>query len=325
MSEAKKRKNDEKGSAGVKKAKEDKLRIGFQGLAGSYSEQAASAYFKIETIEPVGFRTIGDVFQEVAQERCDYGLVPIENSETGSFRRVYDLLTTSGLYIQGECSVQDDHCFCVLPGVKKQDVKKMYSHTEVLEQCRGFILKLEATNGAPVERFGVWNTAAACEIVAKEGWRDSGVIASRRAAEIYKLEVLDTSLTSDVAVATRYIILGKSPGVIPPDAKHIKTSIVIGLRNETGALFKCVSCFALRNISILKLETRPDTKGKAMFEESHHWSYIFYIDFEPSRNELVNKALMENLREYCSLVQELGTYVQNLPRRRVEYPFSALM
>jgi len=251
---------------------------------------------------------------------CDYGIVPIESSESGVFRSTYDLLLKHKLFIVGECAAQEEHCLCALEGVNKRDIKRIYSHPDVIEQCQNYLRQLEKKNGQPIQTTYNRDTAGACALIAGRDKRDAAAIASKRAAALNNLVVLDSKIGDDARTSTRYVVVATDKYNITPAEHHqLKASICVSIRNEPGALFKCLSCFFFRGINILKLETRPASKGKDMFNVSHHWDYLFYLDYQPP-SPAVEEALTNNLKEFCHSVRELGTYVSNLPTLQFQQP-----
>jgi prephenate dehydratase len=265
------------------------MRVAFQGEAGAYSEQAVFGYFgKVEAVPCESFDT---VFLTVSSGRCENGLIPIENSLAGSIHQNYDLLLSNKLQITGEYFLRVRHCLITLPGVKKTDIKKAISHPQALGQCAGYLKALGIRSEA------VFDTAGSVKILKDSGALDTAAIASRRAAELYKMQIVDEDIEDDPENYTRFLSI--SPESVLPTSEA-KTSIVFTLKNEPGALFKALSVFALRNIDLTKIESRP-LVGKP-------WEYLFYIDFLGAAGESpVDKAL-DHLSEYAVMLRILGSY-----------------
>jgi prephenate dehydratase len=265
------------------------MRVAFQGEPGAYSEQAVYGYFGPVETKPC--ETFEDVFAMVTSGECESGLVPIENSLAGSIHQNYDLLLRNNLYIVGEYPLRVRHCLITFPGVTKNEVKRVISHPQALGQCAGY-LRAMGVGAEPV-----YDTAGSVKMLKASGERSMAAIASRRAAELYEMQILEEGIEDNLENYTRFLAI--SPRPIIPDGEA-KTSIVFTLKNQPGALFKALSVFALRDIDLTKIESRP-LAGKP-------WEYLFYIDFIGALHEThVNKAL-DHLGEYALMLRVLGSY-----------------
>lgn len=272
------------------------MRIAFQGEAGAYSEAAVFEHFGSDT-QPVPCESFEQVFTSVASGACDRGLIPIENSLAGSIHRNYDLLLQNSLAVVGEHHLYVHHCLIALPGVELPEIRRVISHPQALAQCDAYIRSLGQAKAE-----AVYDTAGSVKIVREQNDRTLAAIASRRAAELYGMQVLAEDIEDNPANITRFLVISCQPLVPGADAK---TSIVFSLKNEPGSLFKALSVFALRDIDLTKIESRP-LVGKP-------WEYSFYIDFVGSfQQEVVSRAL-SHLEEYATFLRVLGSY----PRHRM--------
>jgi len=265
------------------------VRVAFQGEPGAYSEQAVFNYFgDVETQPSESFDV---VFAEVASGTCEAGLIPIENSLAGSIHQNYDLLLRHDLYIVGEYLLRVQHCLIALPDVKRSEIKKAISHPQALGQCAGYLRSL----GIKTE--SVYDTAGSVKMLKESGARDTAAIASRRAAELYGMQVLEEGIEDNAENFTRFLAISKSE--IKPEGEA-KTSIVFTLKNQPGALFKALSVFALRDIDLTKIESRP-LQGKP-------WEYLFYIDFIGATHGSTAQKALDHLSEYALTLRVLGAY-----------------
>jgi prephenate dehydratase len=265
------------------------MRIAFQGEPGAYSEQAVFNYFgEVETQPCESFDV---VFEEVASGVCEAGLIPIENSLAGSIHQNYDLLLRHDLYIVGEYLLRVQHCLIALPGVTKADLKKVISHPQALGQCAAYLRKL----GVKTE--SAYDTAGSVKMLKESGARDTAAIASRRAAEIYEMQILEEGIEDNAENYTRFLAISQ---MVERPAGEAKTSIVFTLKNQPGALFKALSVFALRDIDLTKIESRP-LQGKP-------WEYLFYIDFIGAAHEETASKALDHLGEYALMLRVLGSY-----------------
>jgi len=236
-----------------------------------------------------------EVFSAVQKGLCERGMVPIENSLAGSIHRNYDLLLQHQLSIVGEYHLRVKHCLIGLPGVKLDEIRTVISHPQALAQCEGYLRDLG------VSPLAVYDTAGSVKIVLEQGERTQAAIASRRAADIHQMDVLAEGIEDDPANYTRFLAIAAQP-VTP--LENAKTSIVFTLRNIPGALFKALSVFALRDIDLTKIESRP-LVGKP-------WEYLFYIDIVGTVAEKSVSHALENLSEYALTLRVLGSYPRNL-------------
>lgn len=282
-----------------------KLQVAYQGIAGAYSEAAAlKVYPNCETLPCEDFEA---VFEAVELCSVDKAVVPIENLVGGSIRRNYDLLLRHRLHIVGEVHLAVNHCLLGLPGVQKEEIKCVISHPQALAQCGMTLSKLGIVGTS------VHDTAGAALSVSANGKRDTGAIASARAAEIYGLDILAEKLQDYSINITRYLILAREP-IIPRTEKSHKTSIAFTLEEGPGELFKALAVFALRDIHLLKIESHPKREHPLrVVDDSNNGSfryfdYLFFIDFEASMAENRAQDALAHLQEFAAFLRVLGCY-----------------
>jgi len=227
------------------------MRIAYQGEPGAYSEAAALAFAPDAT--PVACRSFEEVFQAVVEGSAARGIVPMENTIGGSIHRNYDLLVEHELPIVGEVQLKVDHCLLALPGVRLEDVRVVHSHPQALAQCERFLRGL-----SDVEIAAVYDTAGGAKLIREQELRHDAAIASIRAAHVFKLQVLQRGIQDFDTNITRFFVIARHPITEGAD----KTSIVFSMPSQPGALFRALSVFALRDIDLTKLESRP-IRGQA--------------------------------------------------------------
>jgi len=265
------------------------MKVAFQGEPGAYSEQAVFEYYgEVETLPCESFDAM---FDSVVSGKSDMALAPIENSLAGSIHQNYDLLLRHDLHIVGEYLLRVRHCLIAFPGVEKQDIKKAISHPQALGQCAAYLRNLN------IKPETVYDTAGSVKMLKESGARDTAAIASKRAAEIYEMHIIEEGIEDNAENYTRFLAIGRE-SVLPEG--EAKTSIVFTLKNQPGALFKAMSVFALRDIDLTKIESRP-LQGKP-------WEYLFYIDFIGSVYDDVVKRALDHLGEYAMTLRVLGSY-----------------
>ncbi len=276
------------------------MKVAYQGLPGAYSEAAILEYFSPQT-EPVPCESFEAVFSAVQDGRCEHGMLPIENSLAGSIHRNYDLLLQYPSSITGEHYLRVEHCLIGLPGVGLDEIRKVISHPQALAQCEGYLRRLGVSTSA------TYDTAGSVKIVLDQGNRAQAAIASHRTAALYSMSILAEGIEDDPANYTRFIVISLQPSTPTGEAK---TSIAFTLRNNIpGALFKALSVFALREIDLTKIESRP-LVGKP-------WEYLFYIDFAGSTSDEPVRRALDNLSEYVLSLRVLGSY----PRKPLKNGF----
>jgi len=266
------------------------MRIAFQGATGAYSEAAAlKAWPHAETVPLDSF---DDVFAAVAAGRASHGILPVENSIGGSIHRNYDLLLDHDLPIVGEVELPVIHNLLALPGVGLPDVRRVFSHPQALAQCERFLRTLPG-----IEIVATYDTAGSARIIRDEQLRDTAAVASRRAGEVFGLDAIRESIQDFDHNITRFIVVSRQADPLgTPD----KTTLAFALQNEPGALFKALSVFALRDIDLTKLESRP-IPGRP-------WEYLFYLDLGVGRDDLRCGRAIVHLAESARWVKTLGSY-----------------
>ncbi|KAG6470189.1 arogenate dehydratase/prephenate dehydratase 6, chloroplastic-like [Zingiber officinale] len=288
------------------------LRVAYQGVPGAYSEAAAGkAYPNCEAIPCDQFEV---AFQAVELWIADRAVLSVENSLGGSIHRNYDLLLRHRLHIVGEVQLPVHHCLLALPGVRKEQLNRVISHPQALAQCEHTLTAM----GLNVAREAFDDTAAAAELVANQGLRDTAAIASARAAELYGMQVVAEGIQDDEGNVTRFLMLAREP-IIPRTDRPFKTSIVFAHDREgTSVLFKVLSAFAFRDISLTKIESRPHRHrplrlvDDANVGTAKHFEYMFYVDFEASMAEARAQNALAEVQEYTSFLRVLGSYPMDM-------------
>ena len=266
------------------------MRIAYQGEPGAFSEAAALRLDPAADVLPcVSFEA---VFAAVVGGRATHGILPIENSIGGSIHRNYDLLLEHELPIVAEVELPVVHHLLALPGVPLAAIRRVCSHPQALAQCERFLRSLP-----DVELVATYDTAGSAKQIQEEGLRDTAAIASARAAELFGLATLQEGIQDFADNVTRFLLVGRAG---QPLSQPDKTTIVFALGNEPGSLFKALSVFALRDINLSKLESRP-IRGRP-------WEYLFYVDLETRRDDLVCARALSQLGEFAKWVRVLGTY-----------------
>ncbi len=290
------------------------VKVAIQGELGCFSHEAAERMLPACTIVPCA--RSAEVFDRVERRSVAAAVIPIENSLAGTVAEHADLLLARDVFIEGEFLLRIVHNLISAPGVRLKDVRRAFSHPVALDQCRDFFRKHPHIEPVPF-----YDTAGSVKNVTAQRLSDAAGIAGGHAAREYSGKILQAGIEDDKRNFTRFFLIRKttrktgranstnagrmgsetptrSYGRLIPRGAN-KTSIAFKVRNLPGALFKSLSVFALRDITLSKIESRP-IRGRP-------WEYVFYVDFlrgddEPARNAL------RHLREVAEFVKVLGIY-----------------
>ncbi len=271
--------------------------IAFQGEIGAFSEEAVRAL--VPGAEPVPQPSFEAVFEAVTEARVDYALIPIENSLFGSVHINYDLLEAHALWIAGEINLRIRHHLMAVPGATLDGLREVHSHPQALGQCRTYL----RTHLPRAQAIPAYDTAGAARMVARRGEPHLAAIASERAAAEYGLVVLAPGIESNHQNYTRFLLLTRSPEAVPPGLPDApaKTSIVYSLHhNVPGGLFKSLAVFALRDIDLFKIESRPLVGSPGQ--------YLFYLDLAGAHTDAPVQRALDHLREISATLKVLGSY-----------------
>lgn len=266
-------------------------RVLYQGQPGAYCEEATMGFFG-DDCQRMNLKTWDGVFRGVKEGFGDFGVVPIENSSTGSINDVFDLLGQFGCYIVGEQIVPVRHCLVALPDANMDTITDVYSHAQGFAQCRPFLAEHRKW-----EHHEMVNTAVAAKFVAESDDVSKAAICSRRAAELYGLQILQSAINENVRNYTRFLIVAAEPR-FPEDANKISVRFTIPHRE--GSLCRILQIFAQGGLNLEKLESRPVPESK--------WEYSFYADFTGNiRKEEMDRGIRE-LIDAASSFRILGNY-----------------
>jgi len=275
------------------------MTVAFQGEPGAYSEAAGQIYAPDATLLPCP--SFEDVFGVVESGGAALGILPIENSIGGTIHRNYDLLLAHDLTIVGDLELRVVHSLIALPGTSLAQVRQIYSHPQALAQCDRYLRGLPG-----VEVVATYDTAGSAKLIKDRQLTDAAAIASERAAAVFGLQVLQTGIQDFADNITRFLVVA-SRGAEAPTRATNKTTVVFALPNQAGALFKALSVFALRDIDLTKLESRP-IPGRP-------WEYLFYVDLAVGAEDFRCARALAHLAEFAPTLRNLGSYASTLSTR----------
>lgn len=265
-------------------------RVAYQGVAGANSEVATIGYFGPD-VEPHPCPSFAALFEAVTSAVADFGVLPIENSLAGSVIDSYDLLIRQPIFIVGELYQHVRHQLLALPGVELHEVQRVYSHPQALAQSMDFLLA-----HPHMQPEAAFDTAGAAMLVADRGLRDSAAIATARAGERYGLRILAPDIQSNTENYTRMVVISLEEQIPSSDAGVVKTSVIAGLRHESGSLSRLLGVLEQAGMNLTKIESRPIV--------GRPWEYLFYLDWE---GRLEDDALTE-ATEATTWWKHLGCY-----------------
>jgi prephenate dehydratase len=270
--------------------------VAFQGERGAFSEEAAAKLFPDAEMLPQP--SFADVFAAVAEGRADFGVPAVENSTAGSINETYDLLAEyhARVFPRGEYDLHVQQCLMALPGQTLADITTVQSHWQALAQCREYL------DGLGVKVVQVYDTAGSAKLIREGALRGVAGIAARRAADIYGLEVLADRIQTNTDNYTRFLVIGREEAV---PADNMKTSLVFVVRDQPGTLFRAMAAFAIHEVNVIKLESRPIP--------GHRWEYRFYADVEGHRDDPDVAAALSGLARCTASMLVLGSYARLTP------------
>jgi prephenate dehydratase len=270
--------------------------VAFSGEPGSFAEDAVlRAFGEVARVGVPGFPA---VFDAVAGGAASVGVVPIENVVAGTIRETLDLLLAHDLVIVGEVVVPVRLCLAALPGQRIEDIERVSSHVQALEQASDFL------RSRPWTLVSTYNTAGAGKDIVERAERGSAAVLSPRAAALFGLDVLAVDIASDPLNRTRFWLVARSDAAVPPvdagESLGQRTTVVFGVRNEPGTLLAALHAFADRGVNLSKLESRPSRERA--------WEYVFWADLDGAVDDPATAAALADLADRATLVRVLGSY-----------------
>ena len=281
----------------MKRSRDSHEIVAFQGEKGAFSQDAVRQLLG-QGVEVLACPRFEDVFQRLEKRAADAAVIPIENTLAGSVHENYDHLLKFNFPIVAETRVRIVHNLIAPPGVPVRKIRRVLSHPVALNQCLDFFAK-----NPKVEKVPFYDTAGSVKMIMEERLTDAAGIASALAAGIYGATILKRSIEDDRQNFTRFFLLrcpGWKPRTPPSAPKGWKTSVVFTTRNVPGALFRALSAFALRDLNLNKIESRP-LRGKP-------WEYLFYLDFMGRLEDERARNALNHLRELADFLRVLGCY-----------------
>lgn len=276
-------------------AQQEPLKVGFLGPEGTFSQQAVMKHFG-RSAHGLPLASIEEVFQEVESGNADFGVVPVENSGQGTIQVTLDMFLTSNLKICGEVELRV-HQFLLSRSGRIEDIERIYSHPQSFAQTSSWL----RSNLPRAEKIPVSSNAEGARRARNSD--DAAAIAGESAGHVYGLKkVIMASIEDDADNTTRFLVIGRQ---IFPSSGHDRTSVLVFIRDQPGALFNVLSPFARHGISMNRIESRP----------SHHakWEYGFFIDLAGHVEDESMKEALAELEAHSAQIKVLGSYPVAVP------------
>jgi prephenate dehydratase len=263
-------------------------RISFQGERGAYSEAACALFFEDE-IETIPCSTFANALKNTENDASDYSILPVENSLEGSVGESNDLLLSTKLYVTGEVYHRIHHCLIGTGSIG--DIDTVYSHPQALGQCKQFIQENS------LKTIPSYDTAGSVKIIKDLNKNNVACIASKDAAEIFDVPIIQEGVEDNTNNYTRFLIFSKEKS---NTTENSKTSIIFSVKHESGALYQIINEFYQQKINLTKIESRPN--------KNTTWEYNFYVDFEGHQDDSTIKDVLQKLRYNTTFLKILGSY-----------------
>jgi 3-deoxy-7-phosphoheptulonate synthase len=265
----------------------------YSGVPGSFTHKACTQFFGSD-VTLQGCHSFREVFEAVQNGDAPLGVIPVENSLTGSIHENYDLLLEYNLNIVGEVTLRIEHHLVGHPDTPLDSIKRVYSHPQVFRQCREFLEMHPSWDLVTCQ-----NTATAVRRVKDCGDREEAAIAAREAAQLYGMALLKEGLEATPRNFTRFVVISAGDFL---DGPRNKSSLIYSVSDRPGSLYEALKLFAERQINLVKLESRPN--------RSRPWEYLFYADIEADINDPQYSSILEELKAKTEFLKVLGSYAK---------------
>ena len=269
-------------------------RVAYLGGQGSYSQLACHKYFSRRPgkLIEMGCSSFDQITGKVESGQADFGLLPIENTSSGSINEVFDLLQHAQVSIVGEVTHSVEHCLLAMPGTELSHINKVFAHPQPFAQCSRFIQGL-----GDIQHETCDSTFHALQSAVET--TNSAAIGSAQAGKNVGLEVVKSGLANQSENHSRFIVVARNPLQV---SKQIptKTSLIMATKQQAGSLADALMIFKQHQINLVKLESRP--------VPGNPWEEVFYVDLEANLDDLHVKQALEELKEHTQYTRVLGCY-----------------
>jgi prephenate dehydratase len=277
------------------------VRVAFQGELGAFSEEAIQQLW-LGGAESLPFRDFSDLIRAVQSGTASRGVIPIENTIVGGIAAAHDAITAApDVHVIGETVVNVHHCLLGPPGATFEGVKMVLSHPVALAQCGGFFARHSRLEVHPI-----YDTGGAALDVSNVGDPEIAAVASRNAAQRYKLAVLMPDIEDRSDNQTRFLVIARAPEILPIGTP-VRTAVIITHEDRPGALLRVMEPLARHGMDIRRLESRPT---------GDPWSYLFFLEFDHAFGEPIVDVVLKEMKAAAHALRVLGTFPRWNPGRR---------
>jgi chorismate mutase/prephenate dehydratase len=275
---------------------EPAVSVAFLGDKGSYSYLASHRYFSRRAAKIIesGCQSFAEIMQQVESGSVDYGMLPIENTSSGSINEVYDVLQHTNLSIVGEITQPIEHCLLTAVNTKLNKIKTIYAHGQPFAQCSNFLDKQSDIRIEYCE-----STADAMAKVYQLQDDSVAVIGSEEGGNLYQLQALEKQIANQIENHSRFILVARKP-IEVAEQIPAKTTLIIATGQKPGALVECLLVLKNKGINMCKLESRP-IQGRP-------WEEMFYVDVEANLKHLTLQEAISQITEQTNFIKILGCY-----------------
>ena len=270
------------------------MKIAFHGQRGSYAEAAAAWMYADEDIATVPCNTAQGVFDQLADDQCQLGIVRVENSEWGTSYEILDLLRATRVYFVRETRFHERYNVAGQAGTHVKNVKRVYAHPAILNLCSSYLSRL-----TDVELIARYDSAESMAAMVQRGDKDEATVVGDFAASIFGLKILKPSIENSVTGVTRFVALSKAKAVPQDDVKSA-TTVMFELKHEPGALMNALSAFRDNTINLTNVFARPNRVNK--------WDYTVFVEFYGRFDEENIRTALAELRKHTTYLQMVGSY-----------------
>lgn len=270
------------------------VRVAYSGIEGSFASISARKIFP--DAERVPYMNFADAYEAVVKGKCDFAVLPIENSYAGEVGQVSDLIFDGDLFVNGVYELEVSQCLLGVKGSTVDTIKTVVSHPQALEQCSEFIFDHKYDTIQAV------NTARAAKQIAEQGDISVGAIASVENAELYGLTILEKSINKSLTNVTRFAVLSKSKETLKRD-DHNTFIMMFNVNHEAGTLAKALAVIADHGFNMRVIRSRP--------QKEKNWQYYFYAEIEGDVLSENGNEMLNDLSKHCEQLKLVGSYKQD--------------
>lgn len=268
-------------------------KIAYCGIKGAFAHIASTHLFPEDDL--ISYPSFSKAYEAVENGECEAAVLPVENSFAGDVNQVFDLMFHGKLHISRKHELRISQTLLGVKGARLEDIKKVVSHQQALDQCMEYIQK----HGFAFQSAS--NTAVAANMVSETGDKSLAAIASEESGRLYNLEVIEKQINSNDQNTTRFLVFSKQEPSAPALETNAISIVMFTVKNIPGSLAKAVSAFGDAGYNMRSLKSHP--------VKNIPWQYYFYVEVEGSLMNDKGAELLKNLEQVCIDVVSPGYYI----------------